>query len=230
MKGELYTTPDGYKYIQRSDFVVKQLNPVPIKYDSNYIETYDTKEYKQNSLILNNIRLATIIQAIGKKPSRLLDFGYGNGDFLKVASKHVNECHGYDITFVPIPYATKVESPIDCAYDVVCFFDSLEHVNDIDATITSLDTKYVIISLPCAHFGFTWGKWDFDNWKHRKPNEHLWHFTPQALNCFMIHQGYIKVLQTSTEDLVRLPERNEQNILTGVYKKQDKSNDLSGLL
>lgn len=220
MKHTIHKTKDGYEYKQLDTFVVKQLNPKPFKYDADYSSTYDTKAYKQKSNALNHIRLATIIHAIGRQPLKLLDFGYGNGDFLKVASSHIPVCHGYDVTGVPIPYAVQVESPNDFKYDIVCFFDALEHVHDIETTISNLDTRYIIISLPCAHFKFKWYSWDFENWKHRKPNEHIWHFTPQALRTFMYSQGYKPILQTSTEDLIRTGERVETNIQTMVFEKE----------
>ena len=221
MRDTIYKTKDGYEYKQLDNYVVKQLNPQPFKYDSDYSATYDTKAYKQKSENLNYIRLATIIHALKKTPSKLLDFGYGNGDFLKVASKYIPHCHGYDVTGVPIPQATSVESPNDCQYDIVCFFDALEHVQDINKTINGLDSKYIIISLPCSHFGFTWDHWDFENWKHRKPNEHIWHFTKNSLEMFMYEQGYKPILRTNTEDLIRIGERNEQNILTVVFERED---------
>ena len=43
----------------------------------------------------------------------------------------------------------------------------------------------------------------FESWKHRKPDEHLWHFNRDSLNKFMERMGYVMISSTNIEDTIR---------------------------
>ena len=102
-------------------------------------------------------------------------------------------------------------------YDVVTFFDSLEHCEDIEF-IKDLNTKYILISVPWCHWKEEGDEW-FMNWKHRKPNEHLYHFDESSLLKFMKRMGYLSVDLGNYEDVIRKPVDHRKNILTGLFKK-----------
>ena len=60
----------------------------------------------------------------------------------------------------------------------------------------------------------------FEKWKHRRPDEHLWHFDKDSLVNFMERMGYIMVSCSNLEDTIRKnPHQEETNILTCVFKK-----------
>ena len=156
-----------------------------------------------------------MIGAIPKITS-LLDVGYGNGDFLKACSSSIPYLFGNDISGYPIPRScVYVNDILAYEYDVVCFFDSLEHFEDI-SFVKDLKTKYVYISVPwCYNFSDEW----FKNWKHRREDEHLWHFNPISLENFMNEMGYTLVISSCIEDTIRKPVDNNPNILTAIFKK-----------
>jgi len=146
----------------------------------------------------------------------LLDVGYGNGDFLKVCSQKVKSCYGNDVSNYPLPNGVKfIEDITKHEFDVVCFFDSLEHFENIDF-ISKINTKYIFISLPWCHYKSD--DW-FSSWKHRREDEHLWHFNETSLVKFMSEMGYEVLKISNLEDIIRKPINEDENILTGIFKK-----------
>ena len=200
-----------------SSRIIKQIDKVPFLYGYDYSNTYNKLE--ELGMYMSYLRLGYIVGSIGHIPSSILDVGYGNGTFLKVASNIVPSCYGNDVTkeytipencsFVDDIYAQK--------FEVVCFFDVLEHFENI-YDIRELKADYVVISLPhCHNFTDAW----FESWKHRKPNEHLWHFNAESLTSFMKELNYTVVNLTNIEDIIRKNNKDYSNILTGVFKKSD---------
>jgi hypothetical protein len=185
-------------------------------YDLTYIKnSYDSVKYKEGSARMGYLRLGYLLGAINETPKTLLDVGYGNGDFLNAASKNIASCYGFEINEYPIPKDCEAVTDIyKAAYDVVCFFDVLEHFDDI-YEISELKARYVYVSLPeCHYLSDTW----FETWKHRKPDEHLWHFNKQSLANFMAEVGYKTIAMSNVEDTLRKGDGQTSNILTGLFK------------
>lgn len=59
----------------------------------------------------------------------------------------------------------------------------------------------------------------FENWKHRRPDEHLWHFNLESLTKFMQEICYEKITHSNIEDVIRKPSSDYTNILSAVFKK-----------
>jgi hypothetical protein len=197
------------------DGVVYQVDKQHIDYDKDYVNTRYVK-YGELPTYMGYLRLGNIIGSLGRVPGSILDVGYGDGSFLKVCRNIVPECYGYDISTYPIPEGcSQVESIVENFYDVITFFDSLEHFEDIEF-VKDLKCTSVCISVPYCHYvNDAW----FENWKHRRPNEHLWHFDKQSLCKFMNRMGYELVSATNIEDTIRKNNKEEHNILTCVFKK-----------
>lgn len=208
--------PNNYKTLENG--IIKQININKIEYNFEYSNKYNM--YNERSIFFSYLRLGVLIGAIGKIPDSILDVGYGNGDFLKVASTSIPNCFGSDISDYPIPEkCIKVELNTNNHYDVVCFFDSLEHFDDINI-IGNLNCDYVFISVPwCHNFSSKW----FMTWYHRKPNEHLWHFNETALNSFFEGHGFVSIYKSNHEDIIRVnpSAKYYPNILSFVFKKKN---------
>lgn len=197
--------------------ICRHVNPQPFKYDAAYIE----KAYNNLGAARTNmahLRLGFLLGALDGVPTRLLDVGYGNGDFLRAAASAIPVVKGYD---VPPAYPIAPIETVGCiheeSFDVVCFFDVLEHFPD-PHEIKALKTRYVYVSLPFFHpeLGLEW----FSGWKHRKPSEHLWHFSSQGLKNFFREIGYKPVRLSTVEDTIRKNnEQSKPNILTGIFEK-----------
>jgi len=198
-------TPDG---------VIEQIIKDEFIYDKSYGDRYHAFSTKN----IENLRLGYIIGSIGKVPDSLLDVGYGNGDFLINSKGLIKDLYGNDVEpSYPLPNGIDFISDITKKeVEVVCFFDSLEHFHDIEF-VKDLKCKYVIISLPWCHGGHD-DEW-FLNWKHRKPNEHIYHFNEESLVKFMLRQGFELINYCNLEDNIRLDKNLTPNILTASFIK-----------
>jgi len=202
---------ENYKKLNNG--VIQQINVNKINYNHNYINIYNT--YGEKALRMSYLRFGYIIGSIGRIPYNILDIGYGNGDFLKVCSS-MCKCYGNDISNYQLPKNVEfVEDIFKNEYDVITFFDSLEHFEDIDF-IKDLKCNYIVISLPwCHYYNDDW----FKNWKHRKENEHLYHFNLKSLTNFMKENNFKLVNSSNIEDSIRKNKQTEENILTACFKK-----------
>lgn len=208
-------------YTKLSSGIIKQNIVNKINYNYNYSNNYNTYGIKSK---LAHLRLGILLGHLKKIPNSILDIGYGNGDFLATSSMIINNCYGSDISDYPVPdNCKKVEINTNNYYDVICFFDSLEHFDDINF-INSLNCEYVFISVPwCHNFNDNW----FIKWYHIKPNEHLWHFNDIALINFFESNGYICEYKSNFEDIVRVNSESKYypNILSCIFKKKNNRNE-----
>jgi len=203
-------------YELTQDGIIKQQNAKPFSYDVEYSESrYSHFDDRGNIL---HLRLGFIIGSIGKVPTSLMDVGYGNGDFLTTCKGFIQDLYGNDIPpAYPLPKGVSfVENIVDQEAEVITFFDSLEHFPDIEF-VQDLKCKYIVVSLPWCTKGED-DRW-FETWKHRKPDEHLYHFTEKSLTAFMNRQGYTLVNYCNLEDKVRIDKSLQPNILTACFKK-----------
>lgn len=202
-------------YKKHSNGVIEQIEKNPITYDYEYADNYNT--YGELGPRMAYLRLGHVIGSLGFIPNSILDMGYGNGDFLKACSNIIPNCYGTDISSYPIPEGTTfVESAFSQQVDIITMYDVLEHFEDI-TFVKNLPCDYVCISLPWCHYESD--EW-FANWKHRKPNEHLFHFNKESLITFLQEQGYECINTTSLEDIIRKSNQKLPNILTGIFKKR----------
>lgn len=197
--------------------VLFQLNPHPIEYDNKYIEER-YNQYGELGPRMAHLRLGYLLGVLGKTPTSLLDVGYGNGDFLRAAATVIPNVTGNDHPpMYPIDPINTVENIYRNYYDVVSFFDVLEHFND-PYQIRELRCKYIIISVPNLVLDFS--ELEFKEWKHRRPNEHLAHFSQAALKKFFLDIGFECIAQSHIEDSIRKNHAQAQpNIATSVYEK-----------
>ncbi len=199
--------------------IIKQKNILKkiCVYDISYSRKYN--DYGENGRLLAHMRLGFLFASIKRIPTSILDVGYGNGDFLNACTKCITSCNGTDISNYPLSNTINILNFKDIFkkhFDVICFFDSLEHFENIDF-IKKLNCNFIFITLPWCHFfSEIW----FKKWKHRRPDEHLWHFNKSALINFLKENGYeIVNCGVPFEDTIRKDERYNPNILTGIFKK-----------
>lgn len=195
--------------------IIKQVEYSTIKYDQKYVDVR-YNNYGELTNYMSHLRMGFIVGSIGKVPNSILDVGYGNGSFLETCSSIVPSCSGYDVSGVRLSDKIKIVDDIFSShYEVITFFDSLEHCEDI-YFLDKIDCDYICISVPwCHNFNEEW----FRDWKHRRPNEHLWHFDQDSLKCFVESQGFTIINSTNIEDSIRKTNYPYPNILTSVFKK-----------
>lgn len=196
--------------------VINQLDAKPFRYDAKYASTYDKPEYTQQSEILQALRLGFATAAHGRPIKTLLDYGYGNGAFMKFAKQCVPNVYGYDLTGVGVDGCYIMPEIVNA--DVITFWDALEHIPDL-SFVKQLPFETVVVSLPCCHFHTEGREWFDSNYKHRKPDEHLHHFNRLSLANLMAHYGWKAVACSGHEDIVRKSLHGLQNILSMAFKR-----------
>lgn len=223
-KGPELRIPESGRYLvssynvryQCDAFGIHQLNPQPFTYDHSYIHTYNTEAYKRGSDILQALRLGFVIGAHGEVPTSIQDHGYGNGDFMLTAKSIVHKVMGCDVTGVLIPGCEVSDKRMYA--DVWTFWDCLEHQQDLSFLRQAL-AQTICISLPWCHElpGTEW----FDNdYKHRKPDEHLHHFNPLTLATLFGHYGWKCIAQSNHEDIIRVSTHGRENILSMAFVRK----------
>lgn len=205
-------------YLILNNGLIKQKNINKIEYNYEYSNKYNN--YGEKSNYLSYLRLGVLLGNINFIPKSILDVGFGNGSFLNASKNIIETCYGFDISDYPLPdNIIRVNNIFDNHYDIVCFFDSLEHFDDI-YIIKNLKCDYIFISVPFCHFLSE--EW-FLNWYHRRPNEHLWHFNDKSLCTFFDELGYDNIYLGNFEDTIR--KNNNifpyKNILSGIFKKRN---------
>jgi hypothetical protein len=169
---------------------------VTVAYDASYAHQYDKRPVKE----MSDLRWDFIQSCLGlSRGSRVLDVGYGNGAFLKRAEAAGMEIFGIDLHSedfgIPV-----VDLGTKLFFDLVCFFDSLEHFPDF-APLLKLRTRSAIVSIPetpdflLDHPG---------RWRHFKPGEHLHYFSRSSLDIFMRNWGLpVRLAEGHPEDGIR---------------------------
>jgi len=201
-------------YIKDGFGVIHQLKHDRYLYNVDYV-TRNLGPLGEKLTQMSHLRLGYITGSIGRVPYSVLDVGYGDGAFLKACRSIINNCYGNDISTYPVPmHCLFIENILDVRVDVITFFDSLEHFEDI-SFLADLQCNYVSISVPwCHYYSDEW----FKQWKHRKPDEHLKHFSKDALIAIFDHYGFSLINTCGIEDVIRKGDAN--NILTATFKKR----------
>lgn len=145
----------------------------------------------------------------------LLDYGCAGGAFHQCAPDCF-EATGWDIN----PSSQFSGQPPTGHYDIVTMWDVMEHLPAPLEPVIRLTPDTVFISTPDADNTTIE---QFTAWKHYKPVEHLYYFTPQTLTMSMASIGYKLSAVDHHEGLLRDPA-NYKAIFTAVYAKAQTGN------
>ena len=177
------------------------------QYDSKYVQ--DRYDKYPTTEPMSYLRLGLVQGHLTS--GRLLDVGYGNGTFVKLAAKAGFDAFGNDVHGAD--YGVREATLTDGYWDVVTFFDSLEHFEDLQLIRDLLQrTRYVVLSVPARPLSFPKER----AWRHYRPGEHLHYFSFQSLSKLLDRK---LLALNSMEDIIRgrLPS-GEVNINTYVFK------------
>lgn len=164
-------------------------------------------------------RLALAEDEIARRTegARLLEVGCAYGLFLDAA-----RTRGFDVTGVELSmnaagharerlgltvYSSQLaDAPLEGGYDVICAWDTLEHVPDpvaFWAAVHNLlaDDGVVLFSTP--YFSSVPARLLRRRWWTLKPTEHIWHFTPQTHRTVAAQAG-MRVTRTVRSPLSRV--------------------------
>jgi SAM-dependent methyltransferase len=140
---------------------------------------------------------------------KLLDVGFGTGAFIKAAEKAGYDAFGCDAHGEECGVR---RAPLDGdeVWDVVTFFDSLEHFPDL-APIRRLigRAKLVVVTLPSTPADLLTNQ----RWRHYKPGEHLHYFCRKSLSALFAPMRILA--ESDAEDAIRgRASDGTRNILT----------------
>lgn len=153
-----------------------------MKYDLDYYENL-LRKYSETARVICQIRWDWIK---GINPMTVLDYGCGVGWFRAYRPPGV-EVDTYDIG--PSPQ-TGVGLKL---YDMVCFYDVLEHIPDFSVIEPVLRlANHVVVSLPIRNGNLA-------EWKHFKPGEHLHYFTDETLIALFVKYGFTMIQHGTPE-------------------------------
>jgi len=202
-------------YAQYETGAVRHLNPRRFDYPAEYARQYLDLPIKE----MAEIRM-DVVRRVAGHGGRILDVGFGAGSFLELATKTPGwKSHGFDVHGAAKAMLPDGAEWAECwkvqKWDVVCFFDVLEHLPDLN-WLAKLNSKKVIISLPNSPLQ---SGGNFAEWKHRKPDEHLWHFDLPSLTATMAAFGWKLIWFGNPEDKIRQHPGNRPNILTAAFQR-----------
>ena len=189
---------------------------ITVSYDADYAHQYDSRPVRE----MSELRWQFIQTHLNlPKGSRILDVGYGNGAFLKRAREAGMQIYGIDVHSEDFG-VPNVTFDTDLHFDLVCFFDSLEHFPDFEL-VRKLSAENVIVSIPNTPSVLLTNP---TSWRHYKPGEHLHYFSRESLDRFMRAWGFPKKLADGfPEDNLRgkltLGGQPTDNIYTAIYMR-----------
>jgi hypothetical protein len=204
-------TPNGYEICTETGALKSISREITARYDHDYVARYEN--YPQAEL--SEIR-AGIVMCHAGQFENICDVGFGTGAFLsEIGHRNPNATlHGFDVSPYPPPDFVRIEPDWqEKEWDVVTFFDSLEHFVDLP----KVNAKFVIVSVPWYHISED-EEW-FANWKHRRPGEHLWHFDAYSLPRAFARLGMREIYCGNPEDQIRKGDGKLPNVLTMVFAK-----------
>jgi SAM-dependent methyltransferase len=200
-------------------------------YDLDYVaQRYDAMNHSVSDISF--LRAGFVLGACDRIRS-VLDVGYGSGGFLAAMNNArcfaeppdlPIRCVGTDISGYPVPKGCEFlpwDRAVQEQWDLVTFFDSLEHFPTLQV-LHDLKARWIVITAPwvCEEASPAW----LAAWKHLRPGEHLHHFKPSALCNLMEVHGYRCASLGFIEDMIRKPsEKQEHNTFTAVFASRAHS-------
>lgn len=201
-----YKVDSYFGVLRQDDLTVLQ------KYDEEYL----TKRYSDREKVraLSELRLKVLKDFVCG--GTLLDFGCGTGDFVDLCCTRGFDACGLDIA--DYKRNCKMMDSLVEGFDVVTFFDTLEHLINPFETIEKLKPVFLFISVPEYRFDDDFE--GFLHWKHRRDGEHLWYFSRETLKSSLRKIGYRCLLLSNFEDAIRIQEPvYNPNILSAIFNR-----------
>lgn len=203
-----YTDEDRFYWSQEDGYGYYPVNNEGV-YDDIYFEKYLKYENTNTGELLNKIRvdLANRYCPSGK----ILDIGIGSGQFIKAV-----DGYGFDVCQKAIDYLKSNGRWIDFkkegaySFELVTFFDSFEHEDDIDSLVEACCSKPILMSIPIFK--------DKDHVlrsKHFRKDEHFHYFTRNGLIKYFDLRGYKCVYNDNPET-----KAGREDIETFVFEKK----------
>lgn len=177
-------------------------------YDDGYFDKYRDLSGSPVAVDLNNFRSSIVMEELNRRfgseeRRSLLDVGIGDGAFLDRMNRHKDRLTTFGNDINPAGVAWLIERAsyggLDPeAWDIVTFWDSLEHFPDPRVPLRSVK-HLAIVSIPTFK--------DLDSAKaskHFRPLEHFWYWSLAGFTLFADAEGFDTTrIETTETDLGR---------------------------
>lgn len=210
-------TAENLSFCCACDHIFQTDLTITVSYDGTYARQYDHRPARE----MSEVRWRFIQSHLAlPSNSKVLDIGYGNGAFLKRAREASMDIYGIDVHTEDFGIPT-IDFDTRLRFDLVCFFDSLEHFANFEP-IFRLRADAAIISIPNRPDTILESP---RSWRHFKPGEHLHYFSANSLDRIMRRWGYThKLTEGFPEDALRgkllINRKLSDNIYTAIYTRE----------
>lgn len=177
------------KFTQDKYGFFKQVDPKPFEYDMEY------KDKQGTTPEMSWLRLGWLIAHLGYQASgfNVVDVGSGNGSFVQEGKKAFTRCVSYDLCGKSITEGELYSTD----WDLVVLSDVLEHFHNID-DLWKMKFRYAFISFPEMPLDL-----DVTEWRHYKPDEHIYMLTLEKVVKWAEVHGYNVLAKGCPEDFIR---------------------------
>lgn len=183
-------------------------------YNEEYASKYQVLASTNLGKAIYHTRWALVEKYCPATGQTLLDYGAGPGSFNAHGPKGYDK-RNYDIN--PACGSTvRLWESRDTSIDILTMWDSIEHIPNFYGEIKSIDAEWIFISTPNLDSVVT----PFEFWKHRRPKEHIYHFTKDGLEVILEDLGY-KVIECNFDEGKLRDPNNPSAIMTLVAKKYE---------
>ena len=180
--------PIGLGFFDCDAALASQGRSLAAVYDQAYFDAYRDLADQPIGTALNTFRCELALKWAMATGATILDVGIGDGAFLRAMSDVAPgmRLRGVDVNPAAIAYLDEQGwcGTLELQYDVVTFWDSLEHFRDPRVPLRAVG-RVALVSLPI----FTDAA-DAVTSKHFKPEEHFWYFTRHAFRAFAEQEGF----------------------------------------
>ena len=224
------TTPEDAEYIRctRCGMVRTRYSYNAKLYGPAYAKNYVAYATSPINIPLNLFRLGLVSRWLRPGES-LLDVGCAVGEFIRFAEKYYN-CSGFEPNEVASKIARKrcdslISEQLNGFQEVKCItmFDVLEHIEEPVSFLQTLLSKAhadvkIVLTTPNVEVIPSWNDVELRQWKHYKPEEHLFLYTEDALSA-LCKRVELEPIHWGREESDIRPGNPDGDILTCVARK-----------
>jgi SAM-dependent methyltransferase len=151
------------------------------------------------------LRLKTLLRFVpAERRTQLFEIGAAYGFFLDLARRHFQQVAGTDLSREAAAYAREVvgvqvtagdfmEYPLEGTVDVVCMWDTIEHLADPASYIERIAAHMQpggVLALTTGDIKSWVARWRGDKWRQIHPPSHLQYFSKDTLRLLLAKYGF----------------------------------------
>jgi len=194
---------------QDCGLISSDMSADPSIYDKSYIIKYKRYENTEIGYKINDLRYNVIRKHVQANNVKLLDYGCGVGSFINLCNSNNIQANGFDIN----PYGKYLDvSILFDRYDIVTFWDSIEHLKEPNKIIQGFNPEYLFICTPSTD-DFKGDRSELVRWRHYMPTEHVHYFNLNSLSKLLKKNDY-KIIEVNYEESKYRAGGGDKNILT----------------